>query len=112
MCSGVKMETYSIEDKGDSICFNVYCYNVQPGITINYATGDGSGPSSGTTTSESSAEQDDSNDNPASSGDMVWIPKSGSKYHSRSGCSNMKNHSQVAKQEAVRRGYEPCEKCY
>lgn len=112
VCSGVQMEAYSIEDEGDSICFNVYCYNVQPGITINYATGDSSGPNSGTTTSTPSAEQNDSNDNQASSGDMVWIPKSGSKYHSRSGCSNMKTPSQVTKQEAENQGYEPCKKCW
>ena len=29
----------SVEDNGDGICFNVYCYNVQPGIIIDYATG-------------------------------------------------------------------------
>ena len=33
------MEGYSVEDKGDGISFNVYCYNVQPGVTIDYATG-------------------------------------------------------------------------
>ena len=36
---GVQMEAYSVEDDGDGICFNVYVYNIQPGITINYATG-------------------------------------------------------------------------
>lgn len=36
---GVLMEAWSIEDNGDGICFNVYCYNVQPGIEIDYATG-------------------------------------------------------------------------
>ena len=112
VCSGVQMEAYSIEDDGDGICFNVYCYNVQPGITINYATGDSSGPSSSTTTSPPSTEQNDSSNNPASNGTMVWIPKTGSKYHSRSGCSNMKNPSQVTKQEAERQGYEPCKKCW
>ena len=40
VCSGVQMEAYSIEDSGQGVCFNVYCYNVQPGIKINYATGD------------------------------------------------------------------------
>ena len=29
-----------MEDKGEGVCFNVYVYNVQPGITINYATGE------------------------------------------------------------------------
>lgn len=36
---GVQMEGYSVEDKGKGICFNVYVYNVQPGITIDYVTG-------------------------------------------------------------------------
>lgn len=112
VCSGVQMEAYSIEDAGDGICFNVYCYNVQPGISINYATGDSSGPSSSTTTITPSIEQDNTNDNQAASGDMVWIPNSGSKYHSRSGCSNMKNPRQVTKQEAENEGYEPCKKCW
>lgn len=39
LCSGVQMEAYSIEDKGYGICFNVYCYNVQPNIEIDYSTG-------------------------------------------------------------------------
>lgn len=40
VASGVLMEAKSVEDNGDGILFNVYCYNVQPGITIDYATGD------------------------------------------------------------------------
>ena len=39
LASGVQMEAFSVEDDGDGICFNVFCYNVQPGITIDYATG-------------------------------------------------------------------------
>ena len=37
---GVHMEAYSVEDNGEGISFNVYAYNVQPGITIDYATGE------------------------------------------------------------------------
>ena len=40
VASGVQMEAYSVEDRGIGICFNVYIYNVQPGIEIDYATGD------------------------------------------------------------------------
>ena len=40
VASGVLMEAESVEDKGDSILFNVYCYNVQPGVGIDYATGE------------------------------------------------------------------------
>ncbi len=40
LASGVLMEAESVEDKGESILFCVYVYNVQPGITIDYATGE------------------------------------------------------------------------
>ena len=40
LASGVQMEAISVEDRGESICFNVYCYNVQPGILIDYSTGE------------------------------------------------------------------------
>ncbi len=37
---GVQMEAMSVEDGGEGVYFNVYAYNVQPGIGIDYATGD------------------------------------------------------------------------
>lgn len=37
---GVLMEAKSVEDNGEGVLFNVFCYNVQPGIEINYATGE------------------------------------------------------------------------
>ena len=37
---GVQMEAWSVEDNGDGVCFNVFCYNVQPGVEIDYATGE------------------------------------------------------------------------
>ena len=40
LAAGVLMEGYSVEDDGDGICFCIFAYNVQPGVTINYATGD------------------------------------------------------------------------
>lgn len=40
VASGVQMEAYSVEDNGEGVCFNVYVYNVQPGIAIDYATGE------------------------------------------------------------------------
>ena len=39
LASGVQMEAYSVEDKGKGVSFNVYCYNVQPGLEINYSDG-------------------------------------------------------------------------
>lgn len=40
VASGVQMEAFSVEDEGEGICFNVFVYNVQPGIRIDYATGE------------------------------------------------------------------------
>ena len=40
VANGVQMEAYSVEDNGKGICFNVYVYNVQPGIIIDYKTGE------------------------------------------------------------------------
>ena len=42
VATGVEIEAYSVEDNGSGICFNVFVYNVQPGITIDYATGESS----------------------------------------------------------------------
>lgn len=40
VATGVKMEAWSVEDNGAGICFNIFVYNVQPEIAIDYATGD------------------------------------------------------------------------
>lgn len=40
LAEGVQIEAYSVEDEGKGICFNVFVYNVQPGIHIEYATGE------------------------------------------------------------------------
>ena len=37
---GVQIEALSVEDDGKGVCFNVFVYNVQPGIIIDYATGE------------------------------------------------------------------------
>ena len=43
---------------------------------------------------------------------MVWIPQSGSKYHSKSSCSGMDGPRQIPISQAISRGYEPCKRCY
>lgn len=60
VASGVLMEGKSVEDKGAGICFNVYAYNNQPGITINYADGTSSSSSSSAATSSASSSSSSS----------------------------------------------------
>ena len=43
---------------------------------------------------------------------MVWIPRTGQKYHNNAKCSNMKKPYYFTIEEAVRRGFTPCKKCY
>lgn len=101
IASGVQLEAMSVEDNGEGILFHVYCYNVQPGITIDLLTG------------ESTLEEKNVYAEEVSEiSEMVWIPRSGSKYHSNAGCSNMKNPTQISIEQAVDLGYEPCKKCY
>lgn len=40
VAQGVQIEAYSVEDNGEGVCFNVFVYNVQPGVEIDYATGE------------------------------------------------------------------------
>ena len=115
VCSGVQIEAYSVEDNGEGICFNVYCYNVQPGINIDYATGNSSGPASeNTSQAKAPAQTESTTQPPAQPGntETVWVSATGKKYHRKSSCSNMKNPSQISKSDAINRGYEPCKKCY
>lgn len=105
----------AIESLRIYICFNVYCYNVQPGINIDYATGNSSGPASeNTSQAKAPAQTESTTQPPAQPGntETVWVSATGKKYHRKSSCSNMKNPSQISKSDAINRGYEPCKKCY
>ena len=114
VASGVQIEAYSVEDHGIGVQFNVYCYNVQPGITINYSNGDSQG-----TGSCLLSESENSNPNtstsaptPEADGQIVYVSRTGSKYHSNPNCSNMKNPSSMTMEEAQAKGLEACKKCY
>lgn len=40
LAEGVRLEAWSVEDGGEGICIHVFCYNVQPGVVFDYATGE------------------------------------------------------------------------
>lgn len=61
LARGVHMEAWSVEDSGAGVCFNVYCFNVQPGIEIDYLTGE-SREADNNGNGDSSETTDDTND--------------------------------------------------
>lgn len=114
VASGVQMEAYSVEDQGQGVQFNVYCYNVQPGITINYANGDSQGAGSCMLSTSNISIQNTTTPTPTpeANGQTVYVSKTGSKYHSNPNCSNMKNPSSMTMEEAQAKGLDACKKCY
>lgn len=76
VANGVLIEAKSVEDNGGGILFNVYCYNVQPGVGINYENGDSW--LDGTTPQEQSAQTDTPQNEGSQSSDGSWAGESGS----------------------------------
>lgn len=120
VASGVLMEAYSVEDEGVGVQFCVYCYNVQPGIEIDYATGESwrSGEASVTADAAGSEEAPpEEQDLPeaaadeADDGETVCITSSGTKFH-RPDCRHAKDGAEtLTRAEAEARGYAPCGVC-
>ena len=97
VAKGVKMEGYSVEDKGEGISFNVFCYNVQPGVTIDYATGD----SIGNGKVESSSDSKKSTSIGSSNKNTNGSSSSSSKSNSNSSSSNKNTSSSSATTEYI-----------
>ena len=107
LASGVVMEAKSVEDDGAGVCFCVYVYNAQPGVTIDYATGESwlteSQPSE--TTSSAIAEEE------------YVLNTSSMKFHLPD-CSGVESMSSAnrqdytgTRQELLDQGYSPCGIC-
>lgn len=103
VASGVQMEAQSVEDKGAGVCFNVYVYNNQPGVTIDYATGDSWA----------------SDEVPADTGkESTYILNTSSRKFHKPDCgsvetispSNKKSYTGT-REELINQGYEACGKC-
>lgn len=103
---GVTIEAWSVEDDGEGICFNVYCYNNQPGVEIDYATG--KSWESNTPTSSTSA----------STSDTEYVLNTKSKKIHLPDCSSVdkiqdenKEVTNKSKDDLIDMGYEPCGAC-
>lgn len=110
VANGVQMQAYSVEDNGQGISFNVYCYNVQPGVAIDYATGDNQAvaSSSASVTSTSSDEADK----------KTYIVNTKTKKFHNPDCDGAKKMSSSNKKKykgtrdsLISNGYSPCQKC-
>lgn len=104
LVSGVQMEAKSVEDNGVGISFNVYCYNVQPDIVIDYKTGE-----SWEVGNEKSISESDT---------RTYILNTNTKKFHLKSCSSAKNLPDKNREEysgnrndLISKGYEPCKKC-
>ena len=108
VANGVQMQAYSVEDNGQGVSFNVYCYNVQPGVAIDYATGDNQTVASSSITSTSSDEEDK----------KTYIVNTKTKKFHNPDCDGAKKMSSSNKKKykgtrdsLISNGYSPCQKC-
>ncbi|MCD7882465.1 MAG: DNA/RNA non-specific endonuclease [Lachnospiraceae bacterium] len=125
VANGVQMEAVSVEDNGDGVQFNIYCYNVQPGIVIDYATGDSyaesESASAGSDDSEIGTDQsggEESDEDLSDDSEETYILNTNTKKFHYPSCSSVDQMSEKNKQEytgsredVISMGYEPCKNC-
>ena len=111
VASGVQMEAESVEDNGDGILFNVYCFNAQPGIAIDYATGDSHQDDSIVADASKSTTAADANE-------QTYILNTNTKKFHKESCNSAKSMDASNKkiytgsrQELIDMGYEACGVC-
>lgn len=109
VANGVLMEAYSVEDKGEGICYCVYAYNVQPGIGIDYATGESHLADESAVMENASVDASDEEVHEYVLNDNTM------KFHTPecSSVKKMKNPQYVTttREEVRNGGYEPCNMC-
>ena len=111
---GVQMEALSVEDNGDGIKLNVFCYNVQPGVVIDYATGDNR--SDGSMAVKAAPTQGTAAHNETTA--TTYILNTNKKKFHYPACSSVKQMKDKNKrvftgsrENVITQGYEPCQKC-
>lgn len=118
VASGVLMEAESVEDKGEGILCCVYVYNVQPGININYATGDSSASGTNQTAVTEQATQAVTQAASQQTSTESYILNTNTKKFHRPSCSSVKQMKESNKKSSsesrdalIAAGYDPCKKC-
>ena len=128
VADGVQMEAYSVEDEGAGVCFNVYVYNVQPGVEIDYATGEswlsGEEPEEQETPAETVTEPvgedggTTENTQTQATEEATYILNTNSHKFHLPDCSGAASISDANRQEytgsredLIAQGYAPCKQC-
>lgn len=127
LANGVLMEGYSVEDKGAGVSYCVFAYNVQPGIEIDYATGESKLADSAQQEEQKTAtvtptpspepeKQEPATGSEASQADYI-LNTNTKKFHYPT-CSSVNDMKEKNKQEffgtrdeAISNGYSPCGRC-
>ncbi len=113
VASGVQMEAESVEDRGAGVSFNVYVYNVQPGVIIDYETGDSEAdPDYVVTENETPEIKTEHADE-----DTYIVNTNTGRFHKPS-CTSVKQMKEsnrlertTTRDELISEGYEPCGNC-
>ena len=124
---GVQMEAESVEDEGEGVSFNVYVYNVQKGVVIDYSNGSSeegnpagdpqTTPASGSAAAGDTDSEDSTSDSQTAKGDTYILNKNTQKFHLPD-CSSVpdikarnKENYTGTREELLERGYSPCGNC-
>ena len=107
LASGVLLEAYSVEDNGEGICFNVFIYNVQPGVILDYATGQSE------LAEQSETENEETNDTDATyilntNTMKVHLPTC---RHAENIADSNREESDKTEEELTKEGYVGCLVC-
>ena len=115
------MEAMSVEDQGEDVCFNVYVYNVQPGVTIDYATGDswvdGEAPTETPAEEEPPVETETPADSETPAETTYILNTNSRKFHlpdcSSAGSISPANREEYtgSREDLIAQGYSPCGQC-
>jgi len=118
VCRGVLMEAYSVEDRGKGLCFCVYCYNVHPGVVIDYSTGESREVSVETTSGRKSSRETTSMEKTSSGGEVRYVLNTRTKKIHLPDCRSVSGISEKNREnysgelsELLEAGYEPCGYC-
>lgn len=124
VATGVHMQGKSVEDKGKGISFNVFVFNVQPGVEINYKDGTSSLVNSKGSSADKSREKTSDNkisttkESGKDSKKITYVLNTNTNKFHKSGCASAstivdKNKGSFTgnRKELIDKGYEPCKKC-